>query len=76
MFCKVWNQQTEHIEDKNISASVYTSICEIDEALISLVEKISECNKEITKSLIYDKSPLSETHNSIIERNHNKHDNV
>lgn len=68
IFCKSWNQQTENIEKEDISSSVYNSVCEIDEALISLVEKISECSKEITKEEIYGNSSLIKSHNAVMSR--------
>lgn len=63
-----WNKCTKGIEKENLSADVYNCACEIDEAIIALVEKIGNCAKTITISKIYGKSPLAETHKTIIER--------
>lgn len=68
IFCKSWNQQTENIEKEDISSSVYDAVCEIDEVLISLVERISECSKEITKEKIYGNSSLVKSHDAVISR--------
>ena len=63
-----WNKCTKGIEKENLSADVYNCACEIDEAIITLVEKIGECVKAIAVSKMYGKSPLAETHKTIIAR--------
>ena len=63
-----WNKCTSEIEKENLSADVYNCACEIDEAIIALVEKIGNCTKAITISKMYGKSPLAESHKTIIAR--------
>lgn len=65
---ETWNKCTNGIEEENLSADIYNCACEIDEALIALVEKIGNCAKAITISKMYGKSPLAESHKTIIAR--------
>lgn len=44
-------------------------MCEVDEAVINLVEKISLCLKEKAIVEMYGVSELSKTHKAIIKRN-------
>lgn len=63
-----WNKCTNGIDKEDLSADVYNCACEIDEAIIALVEKIGNCTKAITISKMYGKSPLAESHKTIITR--------
>ena len=45
------------------------TLCEVDEAVINLVEKISLCLKEKAIVEMYGVSELSKTHKAIIKRN-------
>lgn len=58
----------DDIEKENLAADIYNCACEIDEAIIALVEKIGNCTKAITISKMYGKSPLAESHKTIIAR--------
>lgn len=63
-----WTKCSKDIDREEISADIYNCACEIDEAIITLVEKIGECVKAIAVSKMYGKSPLAETHKTIIAR--------
>lgn len=63
-----WNKCTKDIEKENLAADIYNCAYEIDEAIIALVEKIGNCAKAITISKMYGKSPLAESHKTIIAR--------
>lgn len=64
-----WAKCSKNIEKENLTADIYNCACEIDEALIALVEKIGNCSKAIAISNMYGKSLLAESHKTIVERN-------
>lgn len=64
-FNEVWSEITKDAEKQDISSNTYNSICEIDEAVINLVEKVGKCVKDLTISKMYGNSPLSESHSHI-----------
>lgn len=64
---QVWSTCTKDIEDENTS-DVYNALCEIDEAVINLVEKVSLCIKEQSISDMYGNSVLAPTHDSVIRK--------
>lgn len=66
-FNEVWSENTKNVENQDISANAYDAICEIDEAVINLVEKIGKCVKELAISQMYGTSPLSDSHSHIIK---------
>ena len=63
-----WTECSKNAEEES-TPEVYTAMCEVDEAVINLVEKISLCLKEKSIVDMYGVSELSKTHKSIIERN-------
>ena len=66
---QTWKMSSNDLETGNIPNDVYNALCEVDEAVINLVEKISLCLKEKAIVDMYGVSELSKTHKSIIERN-------
>lgn len=66
---QTWKTCSNGLETGNIPNDVYNALCEVDEAVINLVEKISICLKEKAIVDMYGVSELSKTHKSIIERN-------
>lgn len=65
---QTWNECSKNAEEEN-SPEVYNAMCEVDEAVINLVEKISFCLKEKAIVEMYGVSELSKTHKAIIKRN-------
>lgn len=65
---QTWNECSKNAEEES-TPEVYNAMCEVDEAVINLVEKISLCLKEKAIVEMYGVSELSKTHKSIIERN-------
>lgn len=66
-FNEVWSEVTKDAEKQDISSNTYNSICEIDEAVINLVEKVGKCVKDLAISKMYGNSPLSESHSHIAD---------
>lgn len=66
-FNEVWSEVTKDAEKQDISSNTYNSICEIDEAVINLVEKVGKCAKDLAISKMYGNSPLSESHSHIAD---------
>lgn len=66
-FNEVWSEITKDAEKQDISSNTYNSICEIDEAVINLVEKVGKCAKDLAISKMYGNSPLSESHSHIAD---------
>lgn len=66
---KVWADCSQDVEKECESQMVYDTMCEIDEAIINLVEKISLCVKAQSVYTMYGDSSLLNTHSAIIERN-------
>ena len=66
-FNEVWSENTKDAEKQDISSNTYNSICEIDEAVINLVEKVGKCVKDLAISKMYGNSPLSESHSHIAD---------
>ena len=62
-FNEVWSEVTGNIDKKEVSAKAYDAIFEVDDAIVSLVEKVGECVKEIAVNKMYSGSPLSDTRN-------------
>lgn len=65
---QTWNECSRNAEQES-TTEVYNAMCEIDEAIINLVEKISLCVKEKAIVTMYGVSELSKTHKAIVERN-------
>ncbi len=65
---QAWNTCTKDAEKKGYSTEIYNAMCETDEAIINLVEKISLCAKAQMVSTMYGNSELAETHNSVLKR--------
>lgn len=66
-FNEVWSEVTKDIEKQDISSSAYNSVCEIDEAVINLVEKVGKCVKDLAISKMYGNSPLAKSHSHIAD---------
>lgn len=66
---QTWTSCTKGIEQEDLPTDVYSSICDIDEAIITLVEKIGLCAKAHTVFSIYGDSVQAENHRIIVERN-------
>lgn len=66
-FNEVWSEVTKDAEKQDISSNTYNSICEIDEAVINLEEKVGKCAKDLAISKMYGNSPLSESHSHIAD---------
>lgn len=62
-----WNECSRNAEEENPS-EMYNAMCEIDEAVINLVEKISICLKGQAIAKMYGNSDLAKTHKAIVER--------
>lgn len=65
---QTWNECSKNAEEE-ITPEVYNAMCDVDEAVINLVEKISLCLKEKSIVDMYGVSELSKTHKAIIKRN-------
>lgn len=64
-----WADYSKGIEKDCENQLIYDSMCEIDEAIINLVEKISLCVKAQSINAMYGDSLLLNSHSAIIERN-------
>ena len=62
-FNEVWSEVTGNVDKEEVSAKAYDAIFEVDDAIVSLVEKVGECVKEIAVNKMYGRSPLSNTRN-------------
>ena len=62
-FNEVWSEVTGNVDKEEVSAKAYDAIFEVDDAIVSLVEKVGECVKEIAVNKMYGGSPLSDTRN-------------
>ena len=62
-FNEVWSDVTGNVDKEEVSAKAYDVIFEVDDAIVSLVEKVGECVKEIAVNKMYCGSPLSDTRN-------------
>lgn len=62
-FNEVWSEVTGNVDKKEVSAKAYDAIFEVDDAIVSLVEKVGECVKEIAVNKMYGGLPLSDTRN-------------
>lgn len=60
-FNEVWSEVTGSVDKEDVSAKAYDAIFEVDDAIVSLVEKVGECVKEIAVNKMYGGSPLSGT---------------
>ena len=65
---QVWANCTKDEEKQDSSSEVYNAMCETDEAIINLVEKISLCAKAQLVSTMYGNSELATTHSAITTR--------
>jgi hypothetical protein len=65
---QIWTSCSKGIEQEDLPAEVYNSVCEIDEAIITLVEKIGLYAKAHTVFSIYGDSGATENHRIIVER--------
>lgn len=57
-FNEVWSEVTGSVDKEEVSAKAYDAIFEVDDAIVSLVEKVGECVKEIAVNKMYGGSPL------------------
>ena len=62
-FNEVWSEVTGNVDKEEVSAKAYDAIFEVDDAIVSLVEKVGEYVKEIAVNKMYGGSPLSDTRN-------------
>lgn len=65
---QTWSECSKSAEEAS-SSDEYNAMCEIDEAVINLVEKVSSCVKEHVIARMYGASDLAKTHKSIVYRN-------
>lgn len=65
---QAWATCSKNVEEEN-ATDVYNAMCEIDEAVINLVEKVSLCIKAQSINEMYGNSPLAPTHESVVRRN-------
>lgn len=68
---QAWDSCGKDMDKECDNSDIYEAMCEIDEAIINLVEKISLCVKAQSVSTMYGKSMLSQSHTTIVERNKN-----
>lgn len=66
---QVWAALSDNVESKDYTSEIYNAMCEIDEAVIYLVEKVGLCIKAEAICSMYGCSSLSATHSSLIKRN-------
>lgn len=64
-FNEVWSEVTGNVDKEDVSAKAYDAIFEVDDAIVSLVEKVGECVKAIAVNKMYGGSPLSDTRNGV-----------
>ena len=65
---KEWSACSKDIEKKDCAPLIYDAMCEIDEAIIILVEKISNCVKAQSICSMYGASTLSSVHGAVVKR--------
>ena len=63
-----WSTCSKDIEKEDDTSEVYNAMCEIDEAIINLVEKVGLCVKALSINTMYGNSSLATTHNSVVKR--------
>lgn len=51
---QTWIMSSNNLEMTNIPNDVYNALCEVDEAVTNLIDKIGEAAKTITLSSIYN----------------------
>lgn len=66
---QAWSVCSKDIEKECEDPAIYDAMCEIDEAIINLVEKLSLCVKAQSINTMYGESPLLNSHSAIVERN-------
>lgn len=66
---QAWSTCSKDIEKEDSASEIYNAMCEIDEAIINLVEKVSLCAKAQLVSTMYGNSSLAATHDSVVKRN-------
>ena len=62
-FNEVWSDVTGNVDKEEVSAKAYDAIFEVDDAIVSLVEKVGECVQEIAVNKMYGGPTLSDTRN-------------
>ena len=65
---RVWSTCSNGLDKEDDGSEFYYAMCEIDEAIINLVEKISLCVKAKAVNAMYGNSVLAATHESIVKR--------
>ncbi len=65
---QAWAKCTKDEEKQDTSSEIYNAMCETDEAIISLVEKVSLCAKAQLVSTMYGNTELAKTHSTIVGR--------
>ena len=50
---QTWKMCSNGMDSENIPNDVYNALCEVDEAIINLIDKIGETSKAITLSSIF-----------------------
>lgn len=66
---QTWSTCSKDIEKEDDTSKVYNAMCEIDEAIINLVEKVGLCVKAQSINTMYGNSLLATTHDSVVKRN-------
>ena len=65
---ETWSICSKDVEKEDDASEVYNAMCEIDEAIINLVEKVSLCTKAHSVSIMYGNSELATAHDVIVKR--------
>lgn len=55
---QTWKMSSNDLETGNIPNDVYNALCEVDEAVTNLIDKVGEATKIITLSSIYKRLSL------------------
>lgn len=63
-----WTECSKNMENEESGTDFYNAMCEIDEAIINLVEKVGLCVKAKSVGIMYGDSTLIASHDCIVKR--------
>lgn len=66
--CTVWKTVAKDMEKTDISNDVYSSMCETDEAIALLTEKIGDFTKALTIAKVYGNVELANSHQQTLSQ--------
>lgn len=66
--CTVWKSVTKDMEKTDVSTDVYSSMCETDEAIALLAEKVGDFTKALTIAKVYGNVELANSHQQALSQ--------